>query len=431
MDPPEDPLMAVLNQSSANKIEATSKRADHQVTGCDCLYLRVQPSGQKSWYYKFRRPRTKGAKDKIRLGSFEALTLAEAKVIGARMNEARERGLDPRTVLQQKQAGGDSFAACARDFAAQHVRGTRNWKESLRVLGLDPTTLEPVRGGLAQRWADRPIGGITDDDLFQAVEDARTGIGGTSVKKRAPLESRRRKMHAALSVLFGWLAARRRIKTNPMLNLESPRPPVSRDRVLDKTEIKKFWVATATLTPPFGDVFRLLLMTGARLNEIARLQWSELTDDGLAITLSGARTKNGRPFQLPLAPMARAIIEAQPRLGPYIFSTTQGVRPVSGWSKVKARLDCAMGDLPAWRLHDLRRTTATMLAEELDVRIEITEAILNHISGKKGGIAGVYVRSEFRAQKRQALEGWALYLLALLDSEWHPGLVQDREEKVA
>ncbi|MGY8681094.1 integrase arm-type DNA-binding domain-containing protein [Bradyrhizobium sp. UFLA05-153] len=406
--------MAGSNQFDANKIEATSERKDHQVPGCDCLYLTVQPTGGRAWYYKWRRRGTKGAKDKIRLGSPQTMTQAKARLIGAQMNEARERGLDPRTVLQRND-DGDSFLRCCRDHVTRHVSQLRGRRETTRLLGLDPE-LNPVPGGLAKRWAERPVTSITEDELWQVIDHARGGIGGLGVKKKAQLSSRARKMHSALSVLFGWLKAQRRIKVNPMLGIEPPKPPAARRRVLSHSELKAFWAATDAVTPPFGDVFKLLALTAARLREVSELQWSELTDDGRSITLAGERTKNGEPFVIPLSPMARSIILRQPRSGGFVFTTTMGRRPVSGWSKIKRRLDLAMGDLPAWRLHDLRRTTATMLAEELNVRIEVVEAILNHLSGKgRGGIAGVYNLSEYREQKRQALDAWALHL-ALLTS---------------
>jgi integrase len=210
-----------------------------------------------------------------------------------------------------------------------------------------------------------------------------------------------------------------------MLGIEPPKPPEARDRTLNATEIRSLWVACETVTRPFGDLFRLLLLSGARLNEIARLKWSEISDDGSSIMLDKTRVKNKRQFVLPLSPVARAIIEAQPNHGGYVFSTTEGRRPISGWSKVKRRLDLAMGELPAWRLHDLRRTTATMMAEELNIPIETIEACLNHISGKRGGIVGTYNRAEYRDQKRQALDGWANYLLRIVEQ------CEDSEKVVA
>jgi integrase len=439
--------MAALTQASAKNIPPQPKRVFHHDGGCQALFLVVQPSGHKSWCFKYRRPRSKRAAEKIFLGPFDQssrppvdepkvgqpLTLAEARLIATRLTNARKAGRDVALEARSKkldEAGSNSFLACCRDHIIRHVNEKRNRREVIRMLGFD-LELNPVPGGLARRWAERPVTNITDDELWQVIDQARGGVGGTAIKKKGALESRRRKMYSALSVLFAWLKKERRVKVNPMLNLDSPGAPEERDRVLTKTELKQFWAACEAVTPPFGDVFRLLLLTAARLNELARLQWSEISDDGSSIFLDKSRTKNKKPFILPLAPLARAIIEGQPRLGPYVFSTTEGRRPISGFSKVKRRLDHAMGDPQPWRLHDLRRTTATMLAEELDVRSEVIEAILNHISGKKDGIAGNYNRAEYREQKRGALEGWALYLLNLLGSGAWAGPVQDREEKVA
>jgi hypothetical protein len=196
--------------------------------GCQALFLVVQPSpsSHKSWCYKFRRARTRGAAEKIFLGPFDPsdrppaaepkagqpLTLAEARLIAIKLTNARKMGKDIGLEARSKkldEIGANSFVACCRDHITRHVSGTRSRRETTRLLGFD-LELEPVRGGLAQRWAERPVTSITEDELWQVIDQSRDGIGGTSVKKRVSLESRARKMHSALSVMFGWLKAKRR-----------------------------------------------------------------------------------------------------------------------------------------------------------------------------------------------------------------------------
>jgi integrase len=139
----------------------------------------------------------------------------------------------------------------------------------------------------------------------------------------------------------------------------------------------------------------------------------ELTDDNATWNIPGARTKNGRPHVVPLPPLARQIIKAAAgkRPTPLCF-TTNGKSPVSGWSKLKARLDRAMA-IPQWRLHDLRRTAATGMAE-IGIPPHIVEACLNHISGAKAGVAGTYNRAAYAAEKRAALERWAAHVEGLI-----------------
>jgi integrase len=159
---------------------------------------------------------------------------------------------------------------------------------------------------------------------------------------------------------------------------------------------------------PFGAALKLLLLTGARLNEVSDMTRAELNDDGVW-SISGARTKNKRPHIVPLPPLARDILEHVPRIeGTFVF-TTNGRSPISGWSKIKERLDELMGDPPHWRLHDLRRTAATTMAE-IGVMPHIVEAALNHISGAKASVAGVYNRAAYAPEKKAALERWAAHI---------------------
>jgi integrase len=152
---------------------------------------------------------------------------------------------------------------------------------------------------------------------------------------------------------------------------------------------------------------RLLLLTGQRRNEIGKLQWTEVDLARGMIVLAPERTKNSRQHEVPLSRQALAILARQPRRNttPFLFSDKQGFKD---WDKGKARLDKRLGIAP-WRLHDLRRTCATQMAE-LGVQPHIIEAVLNHVSGHKGGVAGVYNRARYSDEMRSALQRWADHL---------------------
>jgi integrase len=182
--------------------------------------------------------------------------------------------------------------------------------------------------------------------------------------------------------------------------------------VLTHDEIAKFWTATDKVGKPFGAALKLLLITGARLNEVARMTRAELNDAGIW-SIPGTRTKNGKPHIVPLPPLARDVLAALPRIeGGWVFTTT-GTSPVSGWSKIKARLDGLMGDVPAWRLHDLRRSAVTHMAE-LGIAPHVIELVVNHISGARAGVAGTYNRSELMPERRTALERWAAHIAGIV-----------------
>ena len=170
--------------------------------------------------------------------------------------------------------------------------------------------------------------------------------------------------------------------------------------------------ATDAERKEFSALLKVLLLTGCRLNEVAGMTRAELSDDGATWNIPGARTKNRRPHVVPLAPLARKMIGTGSE--GFVFTTT-GRSPVSGWSKIKRRLDEAM-QIPPWRLHDLRRTAVTGMAE-LGIRPDVIELAVNHVSGLRGGIAGVYNKSQLLPERRVALERWAAHVAGVVSGE--------------
>ena len=157
---------------------------------------------------------------------------------------------------------------------------------------------------------------------------------------------------------------------------------------------------------PVRRVVKLLLITGQRRREVSGMRWSELSDDFTVWSLPPQRTKNKRPHVVFLPPLAREIVASVPRIAnaEHLFTTT-GTTPISGFSKFKAQLDDAMETNEPWRVHDLRRTCVTGMAE-LGVQPHVIEAVVNHVSGHKGGVAGVYNRAAYAPEKKAALELW-------------------------
>jgi integrase len=212
----------------------------------------------------------------------------------------------------------------------------------------------------------------------------------------------RNRARSALNGFFAWAITEGLLETNPVEGTAKVNEGGSRERVLTQDELRQLWQALGT--GRFADVVRLLLLTGQRRNEIGALQWGEVDLAHKLIALPPARTKNKRKHELPLSRQALAIVERQPRRNssPYLFSDVTGFK---NWDAAKVRLDARLriGD---WRLHDLRRTAATGMAE-LGVQPHIIEAVLNHISGHKGGVAGIYNRAKYSEEMRSALQRWA------------------------
>ncbi|MBB4396682.1 site-specific integrase [Bradyrhizobium sp. ERR14] len=229
---------------------------------------------------------------------------------------------------------------------------------------------------------------------------------------------------AALSAMFNWaIREGLDLPSNPVLGTNRPAAPASRDRVLSDAELAAIWLACHD--DDYGRIVRLLILTGQRRDEVGGMRWPEVAE--ATWTIPGDRVKNHREHILPLAPAALALIEAQPRRSDRDFLFGDGPRRkgdnrqrgFSGWSKSKAALDArileALGKaLPAWTLHDIRRSAATRMADRLGVLPHIVEAVLNHVSGHRAGVAGVYNRARYAEEMCNALERWSEHVAAIV-----------------
>jgi integrase len=197
----------------------------------------------------------------------------------------------------------------------------------------------------------------------------------------------------------------------------------ARERVLSNAELREIWAALPD--DDYGDIVRLLMLTGQRREEIGALRWSELDFDRDVVLFPPARTKNSREHELPMSGPVRDLLEARDRDEgrDLMFGTGRG--PFSGWSNAKEALDTRLltarkrtnrkaSPLPDWRIHDIRRTVATGMAE-IGVQPHVIEAVFNHVSGHKAGVAGVYNRASYGAEKAAALTRWAARLREILD----------------
>ena len=442
-----------LTASAVEKMRPTRRRREVRDGGADGLSLTIQPTGVRSWTMRFRRPDGRPAKltlgpvdlsgrkpksdDQLEIGA--PLTLVEARVLASEVNRKRTAGRDVvaehLTNKQRRRTAAveqrdSSFAAIVRDFIDEHARPrTRRWRETARLLGLsypvnggEPTE---VKGGLVARWRDKQLADIDAADVHEVVSEARKyGIPGIKARNGAASDPRGRALFRALSKMFSWSG--RRGPKNPCAGEECPGAPPARDRKLDEREIRWLWAATEAVGEPFGPLVRLLVLLGARREEVARMLCNEISDDGAIVKLPGARTKNGKPHEIPLPSAAQEILANVKRIAGkpgYIF-TTNGRTPVSGFSKIKARLDAKMliearkergsdATIQPWRLHDLRRTCASGM-QRLGVPIEVIERCLNDLSGSFQGVAGIYQRDPMTDAVREALAQWATHVLAIV-----------------
>jgi integrase len=435
--------MEALTDASVRKHKPTDKRREIRDAHAPGLYLVIQPSGVKSWAVRFRRP--DGRPGKLTLGPVDLdkskeeaagepvvgapLRLSAARQLAVQVARQRRTGADPIAERRRKKAeSGSTFGAVARDFIREHrtKRGAlpRGWRRAARVLGLDyplysdPTKAEPTEmaGGLAQRWAAKPIDAITSHDVHALVDEARRkGLPGVAPTRNLDTsESRGRLVFSVVSMMFRWAVRRRRVAASPCAGVWAPGPGAPRERVLSAGEVRDLWRACGEIGYPYGPAVKLLLLTGCRLAEIGELRWEEVDDSGAELHLPGNRVKNHRPHTVFLAPAARAILADVPRIEgcPFVFSST-GRKPLNGWSNAKDRLEQAMKPRSPWRVHDLRRTAVTGMVE-LGVPPHVVELMVNHVGGARGGVAGVYNRSEMRAERRAAADRWAAHVAGIV-----------------
>jgi integrase len=261
-------------------------------------------------------------------------------------------------------------------------------------------------------WAalrNRPIAEITRAQVAAQLQDI--------VKDRGPIAAARARDN--LTALFGWAMREGLCDANPVVATNDPgRGRPARDRVLSMVELTTIW--RACQDDDFGRIVRLLMLTGCRRSEIGGLRWDEIDFDRNAITIPAARAKNGRSLTLTLPRVAIEFLGAVPRRdGQALFGS--GEDGFASWSYVtdalNARIVVAQGKpLPHWTLHDIRRSVATRMADdEIGIQPHIIEALLNHVSGHKRGVAGIYNRARYDREITAALALWAEHVTATVE----------------
>ena len=356
---------------------------DQQYPG---LSVRVSHKGRRTWNYSFR---IQGKQVRLKLGNYPGISVKQAHQLWREKQALLEAGKNP--------AGDD--AGDANDFESVF----RDW---LKKDQANNRSLKAVRGSIELHvlpyWQGKGISEISKKDCL-AVLDRIVDTGHIAMANR---------VHERLRRMFRWCISRDTLQMSPMATVLKPGDAVRRDRVLTDVELTRVWKAARQAGGPYGHVYQLLILTGARREEIGQLRWSEIRDN--AIHLSGDRTKNGEPHIIPLSSAARAVLDSVLRIegSDYVF-TFSGAAPVSGWSRAKLEIDELSG-VSGWRVHDLRRTCATGL-QKLGTPLQVTEAILGHTAGSRGGIVGLYQRHDYASEKKAALEAWGAHVMALVE----------------
>ncbi len=411
-----------LTQPATEKLKAPSSGRieywDNQLPG---FGLRISETGRRTWVVMYR---VGGKLVRETLGTAAVIpSVADARTRARESLQKAQAGVNP----VEERRGSERAAELARErtpksfgtivdlylnrYAEKNTR-TSTHKETKRVLDHD---VRPA-------WEQRSIAEIARRDVIELLD----GI----VDRGAAVQANR--TLAVLRRLFNWAVEREIISASPVTGLKMPSAETARDRALTDEEIRHFWIGCDKLGWPFGPMFKLLLLTAQRRDEVGGAQWSEIELSKGVWAIPREKAKNNRAHEVHLCEFAVEIVRALPRIGRemrFVF-TTNGERPVSGFSKAKERLDNHMVQLlraefeevgkdPAqaaiedWILHDLRRTAATGMAR-LNIAPHVVDRILNHVSGTIRGVAAVYNRHAYLEERKAALEAWGRYVESLV-----------------
>ncbi|WP_082543610.1 tyrosine-type recombinase/integrase [Sphingomonas sp. Leaf339] len=375
--------------------------------------VKITPKGTKTYIVQYRMGGRSTGTSRWTIGQHGAWSPNSAREEAERILRKVGSGTDPRIEANDKAAADQArkldnirfdFATYGERFLAEY--GKQKWR---------PRTYASAESNM-RRWVFPTLAGKS----LLTIE--RRDV--VSIFDRLPSSSPAlpRSIFALVRKLFTWAVERGDLERSPIEGMGSPAAVASRDRVLSDHELSLIAVFADDLGAPFAAFFRLLIVTGQRRDEVAGMSWSEVDRDSLEWVIPARRSKNAKEHTVPLNDLALIELDglaggnSWPHAG-FVFTTT-GKTPISGYSKAKMRLDGivqrhSIRPISAWRIHDLRRTFATAM-QRLNVRFEVTEALLNHVSGSKSGTAGVYQRHDWKPEKRVAMDAWAVHLQKLI-----------------
>lgn len=381
----------------------------------------VTPAGSRSYLVQYRIGGRGAPTRRYTIGKHGSPWTAEtARDRAVDILQMVRKKIDPveadRAHLQQAMASRAdaerlAFTPYADDFITRHVeaRGLRSAEDIKSVFRRD---LKPYFG-------TKSIRAIRRADI-QGCLDLVCARSGSAANKA----------HKWLRKMFGYAVNRGDLTSSPMEGMSPPHQEGRRQRVLRGQELALVWRAASDLGEPWSSFVHLLVLLGQRLREVAGMRWEELDLVSSTWVIPGARTKNKRDHLVPLAPMVSDILKAlnagcPSKSGP-VFTTNDSTS-VSGFSKLKRALDKKvherimslgtdrgeLAQMQPWVFHDLRRSVGTG-CQSLGFPIEHTEAVLNHVSGKRGGLAAIYQLHDYRTEKSAALGAWARHVQGLL-----------------
>jgi integrase len=362
-------------------------------TGCPGFGVKVTPKGRKVFLVLYR---TGGAGSKLRkytVGPYGRVTLHQARVAAQKVFSAKLEGRDPAREKREARIREvtDRVGDVLENYIAQHVSANRSAAEISRLL----------RREVGAAWGHKSVHDISKRDIVELV---------SSIDRRgAPAAAN--KTLKSIKAFLGWCVGRAILDRSPAEGVPLPAREEARDRILSDVELAKVIRAARRMDGPYGEIIEFLALTGQRREEAAQSTWNEFDFDQQIWSLPKMRTKNGKSHVVHLSAGAIAVLRRRPKRGAYVF-TISGAKPFSRFSAAKHKLDALCG-VTGWRLHDLRRTCVSGMAR-LGVAPHVADKVLNHQSGTISGVAAVYQRHDFLAERKEALELWSAHVIKIV-----------------
>ena len=350
-------------------------------------------AGRRDWLLRYR-PRGQQQKA-VALGAYPAVSLSMARQRAGEVVAAAKRGVDLIEVEERETALQRAAEAKARPLSEiantylDTVKHLRSWRD----------IESRIRCHIVPKLGNRAVGEVTRADVVDFLD---------RLEREEGLRHQVSRCRETLRAIFAYAIERELVAVNPIVGVSKRRVETPRDRTLTADELIGLWRAINQLPDLPRAYFRVVLLTGARRNEVRGLAWSELDLDAGLWRLPPERNKSGRPFEIPLSTPVIETLRMLPRIGPMVFAL-DGRRPMALHHLiVRVRSDAGLTDV---RLHDLRRTLRTGLAE-LGISFEVAERVLNHAMP---GLQAVYNRHTYITEKRNALALWAEHVLSLAE----------------
>jgi integrase len=378
-----------LTKSTIDALPTPPKDTVYWDATCPGFGLKVTPKGRKVFIVLYR---VAGAGTRVRkytIGPHGRVTVHQARIVAQRVFTARLEGRDPAAEKQHARRRHivDRIEDLVETYIVENVSKTRTSAEIISLL----------RREVVRSWGARSVHDLKKREIIDLVMQTM-GRGTPSAANKLLKQVKR---------FLSWCVGRAILETSPAQGLKALAKEVARDRVLTDEELTRVICASRQIGYPYGHIVELLALTGQRREEIAALTVDELDLDGQCLRLPGSRTKNGKPDIVHLSAASLALLKDVPAATTFLFSFT-GIGPFQNFSAAKRELDKLSG-VANWRLHDLRRTCVSGMAR-LGVPPHVADKILNHQTGTISGVAAVYQRHDFLAERKDALNRWGSHV---------------------